>query len=265
MLRFIADASGATGNDIVLEVGTGPGFLTQHLAERAGAVWSVEIDRALFEVASKMLSHLDNVHVIQGDILAGKSKVDPAILNRVPDPPTQDGSLIHVSNLPYSTAVPILLGLLEGEPRIRRQVVTVQKELADRLLAGPGSRTYGITSVLIHLQAEVELLKSLQRNVFWPVPEVRSTVVKITRREGDIEGYGEFKGFLRGLFSQRRKSLLRGICSNPSHPAAEPVAREALAAVDVAPDCRVETLEPERILSLWRALGKGGRAAPGVS
>lgn len=255
-LRFIAAAARSGPRDIIFEVGTGPGLLTQYLAEVAGEVYSVEIDDALFEVASKMLAPHSNVHLIRGDVLAGKGRVDPAILDRIPDPPDPGGSIICVSNLPYSTATPIVVGLLEGEPRIRRLIVTVQREIGDRLLAPPGERTFGASTVLVRLHARTEALKSLPSKVFWPVPEVRSVVLKLDRRVPPLglADYDEFKRFLRGLFTQRRKTLLRALSQNPAHPVSDHVARAGLAAVQLPPSRRVEAVEAEGILELFRAL-----------
>lgn len=257
-LRFISEAAEAGPRDSILEVGTGPGLLTQYLAEVAAAVYSVEVDPVLHEVASELLAPLANVHLIQGDILAGKQEVDRAILERIPTPREAGGSIVHVSNLPYSTAVPILVGLLEEEPRIRRMVVTVQEEIGDRLLSGPGRRSFGVFTVLVHLQAEVEPLKSLPPQVFWPRPEVRSTVIRVRRKDPPpaLPDYGAFKGFLRGLFTLRRKSLMRGLRMNPASPAAAADARAALASVGVEPERRVEELDPRVVLDLFRALRK---------
>ncbi|MCZ6602440.1 MAG: 16S rRNA (adenine(1518)-N(6)/adenine(1519)-N(6))-dimethyltransferase RsmA [Planctomycetota bacterium] len=260
-LRFIAGSAGATSRDLILEVGTGPGFLTQYLAEAAGSVYSVEVDPILFDVASVLLASRSNVHLIRGDILESKQTVAGEILEQIPDPPRTDGSIIHVSNLPYSVAVPIVIGLLEQEERIQRMVITVQREIADRLLASPGTKTYGVATVFVRLLADVRSLKSLPASVFWPVPEVRSTVLEICRTRPRIEDpeYRLFKAFARGLYTQRRKTLLRGMRGNPAGPIDDSTARTALDAVGVLPDRRVETLDPEALLGLFRAV----RAASG--
>lgn len=259
-LRSIAEAAESSRSDSILEVGTGPGLLTQYLAEVAGAVWSIEIDPVLFEVASTLLEGLPDVHLLLGDVLAGKQRIDRAILERIPDPPDAGGVMICVSNLPYATAVPIIIGLLESEDRIDRMVVTVQQEVADRFLAGPGDRAYGVFTVLAHLRAEVSPIRKVAAGAFWPVPEVESAVLRIRRRvpAPDLSDYLDFKRFLRGLYTQRRKTLLRGLAGNPAWKTPSEAARAALQAVEVRPEDRVETLEPERILRLFRALREIG-------
>jgi len=209
-LRRVADAAELCARDVVLEIGTGLGRLTALLAGRAGCVISVEIDRGLFGIASENLGGLANVRLLRCDFLESKHRISPRVTAAAAEALTShQGPLKVVSNLPYAISSPAIVSLLEWEVPVGKLCLMVQKEVADRLTAEPGSKEYGPLTVYVAYWASVERLFALPRAAFWPVPEVSSTLVKITRRPGrrHTAGYDAFSKVVMTLFGQRRKML----------------------------------------------------------
>jgi len=222
-------------DDVVLEIGPGRGVLTRYLAERVRLVHAVEIDRSL----EPYLPDLPNVSVVFGDALA----LDLAAL----DPPP--GKL--VSNLPYNVATPIVVESLDGLPSVELWCVMVQREVADRFFAVPGTKAYGAVSVLIQLAAARSGFHPVSRTVFRPPPNVDSALVAFRRRTLP-ERFAEVKRVVEGAFAHRRKTLpnsleLAGVATRAQ-------AAEALGALDRPPDTRAEALAPEEFVALARGL-----------
>lgn len=195
----ITDAAELIKNEPVLEIGPGIGTLTQGLAESGAAVTAVELDRRLIDVLAVTLGEYENVRVIQGDVL----KLDVAeLMNRKP--------FKVVANLPYYITTPIILGLLESKLPIETLVVMVQKEVAERMVAPPGSKTYGALSVAVQYYTEPEIIMDVPAKSFLPAPEVTSAVIRCrVRKEPPVE-IGDEKLFFRvvkAAFAQRRKTL----------------------------------------------------------
>ena len=216
-LLSIPDIAELKEDDVVLEIGTGTGGLTRLLAERSRHVFTVEVDRKLFEMASDILKLYKNVTIINADILKTKHELNPDIpskmLNWLKE---HDQSHIKVvSNLPYNISTPVIINLLEGNLPIKLMVLMLQKEITERMAAMPGTREYGILSIITQLFSEVEVFKTLSPHVFWPRPEVYSALVKISvnkeKYTGRVTDYPFFKKIIHAIFTSRRKTLLNSL------------------------------------------------------
>ena len=229
---IVRDAAPAPG-DVVLEVGAGEGVLTERLAAVAAHVHTVEIDRGL-EPALAPLAALGNVELHWGDAM----KLDLAALT---PPPTA-----MIANLPYAVATPLLLRTIELLPSLATWTVMVQREIADRLRAGSGSRTYGSPSVLVQLACALELVRKVDPAVFKPRPRGDSAILRLRRRGPAADP--PTRALVRAAFAHRRKSLARSL----EHGAAGSLApaRAALAELGLAEDSRAEALSPEQFAAL---------------
>lgn len=246
-VRRIVRAARLSDDDVVLEVGPGLGSLTLALLPHARAVIAVEVDPVLAgrlpaTVASRLPQLADRLEVVTADAL------------RMPQL-TQEPTAL-VANLPYNIAVPVVLHLLEVVPSISTVLVMVQKEVADRLAAGPGSRVYGIPSVKARWYCEVEAAGSIGTSVFWPVPHVDSGLVRMTRREPPAARAGREATFavIDAAFSQRRKTLRAALASLAGSPAS---AERALVAAGVDPSRRGEQLDVAAFARIADALEAG--------
>jgi 16S rRNA (adenine1518-N6/adenine1519-N6)-dimethyltransferase len=226
--------------DVVLEVGAGEGVLTERLAAAAAHVHSVEIDRGLEPALTGLMSQA-NVELHWGDAM----KLDLAALA---PPPTA-----MVANLPYSVATPLLLRTIDELPSLGRWTVMVQREIADRLRAAPGNRTYGSPSVLVQLACEVELVRKVDPAVFKPRPRVDSAILSL-RRTGPAADQPT-RELVRAAFAHRRKSLARSL--EHSRPGSLEAARSALVELGFAADARAEALGAEDFANLSARLQRG--------
>jgi 16S rRNA (adenine1518-N6/adenine1519-N6)-dimethyltransferase len=225
---IVRDAELGPG-DVVLEVGAGEGVLSERLAAAAAHLHVIEIDRGL-EPALAAVAALPNVDLHWGDAV----KLDLAALA---PPPTA-----MVANLPYSVATPVILRTIAELPSLRRWTVMVQREIADRLRAGPGSRTYGSPSVLVQLACEVELVRTVDPAVFRPRPRVDSAILRLRRTGPAADPWT--REMVRGAFAHRRKSLARSL--ELTRPGLLAPARAALAELGQPEDARAEALSPEQ-------------------
>ena len=219
--------------DVVLEVGAGEGVLSERLAAVAAHLHSVEIDRGL-EPALAALAARPNVSLHWGDAM----KIDFAALRPAPT--------AMVANLPYAVATPVILRTIEELPSLRGWTVMVQREIADRLRAASGSRTYGSPSVLVQLACEVELLRTVDPAVFRPRPRVASAILRL-RRTGPGADRAT-RELVRAAFAHRRKSLARSL--EHSRPGGLAAVRAALAALGLPEDARAEALSPPQFAAL---------------
>jgi 16S rRNA (adenine1518-N6/adenine1519-N6)-dimethyltransferase len=225
--------------DVVLEVGAGEGVLTERLAAVASHVHSVELDRGL-EPALAEIAARPNVDLHWGDAM----RVDLAALDPAPT--------ALVANLPYSIATPLILRTIEELPSLVRWTAMVQREIADRLRAGPGSRAYGSPSVLVQLACEVRLIRTVDPAVFRPRPRVGSAILGLTRRgPGADPGTREL---VRAAFAHRRKALPRSL--EHVRPGIREAAREALGEIGLPEDARAEALSPEEFAALAAKLAR---------
>lgn len=207
VLERIIDEAGITKNDFVVEIGPGIGTMTQYLCEAAGAVAAVEIDKNLIPILADTLSGYDNVEVINKDIL----KVDIAALANEKN---AGRPIKVVANLPYYITTPIIMGLFESHVPIKSITVMVQKEVADRMQCGPGSKDYGALSLAVQYYARPEIVAIVPPNCFMPRPNVGSAVIRLTRHESaPVDATDERLMFrlIRASFNQRRKTLVNGL------------------------------------------------------
>jgi 16S rRNA (adenine1518-N6/adenine1519-N6)-dimethyltransferase len=224
--------------DVVLEVGAGEGVLTERLAAVAAHVHCIEIDRGLEPGLAAVIA-LPNVDLHWGDAM----KADLAGLAPAPT--------AMVANLPYAVATPLLLRTIEQLPGLARWTVMVQREIADRLRAAPGSRTYGSPSVLAQLACEVELVRKVDPAVFKPRPRVDSAILRLRRRGPGADA--PTRALVRAAFAHRRKSLARSL--EHARPGSLEPARAALTELGFAPDARAEALSAEDFAKLSAKLG----------
>lgn len=207
VLERIISEAGVTKDDFVVEIGPGIGAMTQYLCEAARAVAAVEIDKNLIPILHDTLGGYDNVEIINDDIL----KVDIAALAEEKN----DGRPIKVvANLPYYITTPIIMGLFESRVPIESITVMVQKEVADRMQCGPGSKDYGALSLAVQYYAKPQIVANVPPNCFMPRPNVGSAVIRLTRHEKPpVEVTDEKLMFrlIRASFNQRRKTLVNGL------------------------------------------------------
>ena len=243
ILRNIVSHADLTKDSAAIEVGPGIGALTEHLARAAGKVVAFEIDQRLLPVLADTLSPYDNVEVIHADIL----EVD---VKQIFEEQLQDyKDVMVVANLPYYVTTPILLKLLMDRLPIRGLVVMMQKEVADRITASPGTKAYGSLSIAIQYYMQTEIAMIVPKAVFMPQPNVDSAVIKLTRREAPpvqvIDEEFLFK-VSRGSFVQRRKTIINNLQSSlPNGKAKKDLIIQALEKVGVDPTRRGETLSIE--------------------
>lgn len=207
VLERIIAAAGVTKEDFVLEIGPGIGTMTQYLCENAREVAAVEIDKNLIPILADTLSDYDNVEVINEDIL----KVD---INKLAEERNGGKPIKVVANLPYYITTPIIMGLFESHVPIDSITIMVQKEVADRMQVGPGTKDYGALSLAVQYYAKPEVVANVPPNCFIPRPNVGSAVIRLTRYENPpVQAEDEHFMFslIRASFNQRRKTLINGL------------------------------------------------------
>ncbi len=216
LLQLMVEEAGVGEGDLVLEVGCGTGGLTALLAGAAGQVVAVELDDRLLSIAREALADFENVTFWAGDVLAGKHTLTPELVELVGGKLSGAGArrLKVVSDLPYKVAAPVIANLWESELPVELMLVTVQRELAERLVAKPGTKAYGGLTVKVAVRAEVEVLRILPASVFWPRPAVESAFVRLRRRPKPMILRTDYRAFSRlvdALFNHRRKTLSRAL------------------------------------------------------
>ncbi len=265
LVRLLVETAELRPNDLVLEVGTGTGSLTHLLAEKAGAVVTVELDRQLFQLASEELQGLENVVMLQTDALKGKNHIHPLILEEVQKQLLSAAGRQWklVANLPYNIATPLVMNLLALDRPPQSMTVTIQKEVADRIVARPGVKDYGALSIWVQSQCQVELVRVMPPSVFWPRPKVHSAIVRITldeSRRGRIRDRRYFHEFIRAMFCHRRKVLRSQLAIALKDRLTKAEVDEMLRRLQISPDARAEQLDPERMLLLCEATRPFGQS-----
>jgi 16S rRNA (adenine1518-N6/adenine1519-N6)-dimethyltransferase len=253
VLDKIIRAAGITKEDFVLEIGPGIGTMTQYLAEAAGSVCAVEIDKNLIPILSETLADYENVSVLNEDIL----KVDVAALAREKN----GGRPIKVvANLPYYITTPIIMGLFESHVPLESITVMVQKEVADRMKSGPGSKDYGALSLAVQYYAETYLAANVPPNCFMPRPKVGSAVIRLTcHKEPPVQVKDEKLMFrlIRASFNQRRKTLTNSLGNSPEIGFTKEEIGAVLAKMGLSPTVRGEALNLEQFARLADWLSGG--------
>lgn len=246
VLDKIIRAAGVTKEDMVLEIGPGIGTMTQCLAEAAGRVVAVEIDSNLIPILKDTLKDYDNITVINEDIL----KVD---IKKLAEEYNGGRPIKVVANLPYYITTPIIMGLFESEVPIDNITVMVQKEVADRMQTGPGSKDYGALSLAVQYYAEPYIVANVPPNCFIPCPNVGSAVIRLTRHQKppvEVKDSGLMFRLIRASFNQRRKTLQNGLNnSSELHYSKEQIAR-AIESLGVPATVRGEALTLEQFARL---------------
>ena len=254
VLKNIVEAADITANDNVIEIGPGIGALTEQLAQAAGEVLALEIDQDLIPVLKEVLSPYDDVKVINQDVL--QANLPELIKKEFKDP---SRPIKVVANLPYYITSPILMNLLASPVEWATICVMMQKEVAQRLTAKPGTKQYGALTLAIEYQMQAKIAFDVSRKVFVPAPNVDSAIVVLTPRTNPlpVQPFDKQKlfGFIRGCFAHRRKSLWNNLQSVIGK---DPAAKEKMTAVlnqlDISPQIRPEKLTLEQFIELANAL-----------
>ena len=247
VVEKIVREAGVTGDDFVLEIGPGIGTMTQILCENAREVVAVEIDKNLIPILNDTLSGYDNVRVLNEDIL----KVDIKSLAREKN---DNRPIKVVANLPYYITTPIIMGLFESGVPIDSITIMVQKEVADRMQVGPGTKDYGALSLAVQYYAKPQIILTVPASCFMPRPNVDSAVIKLTRHEKapvDVEDEKLMFAIIRASFNQRRKTLANGLNNSSEIHLPKEVIAQAIEELCGNPSMRGEalTLEPFATLS----------------
>ena len=242
VLNRIVEVSGAGPGVRILEIGPGLGVVTRELALRGARVVAVEVDRSLQPVLEQTLAGTGDVSLIFEDFL----KVDlPKLLG--------GGRWAVVANLPYCITTPIIVKLLESKTLVSSMLIMVQREVADRIAAAPGSGEYGSLSVLVQYHCEIERVMKVSRNVFYPVPDVDSELLKLNVRETpavEVSDEALFFLIVRAAFGQRRKTLLNALSNSPELAWDKDRAGQVLCKAGIDPSRRGETLSLEEFARL---------------
>lgn len=251
ILEEIIEAAQITKDDFVLEIGPGIGTLTQYLAEAAREVTAVEIDRNLIPILGETFSDYSNVTIINEDVL----KLDLAALANEKN----GGKPIKVvANLPYYITTPIIMGLFESHVPIDSITIMVQKEVADRMQVGPGTKEYGALSLAVQYYAKPEIVAIVPPNCFMPRPNVGSAVIRLTRhKEVPVQVNDEKLMFkiIRASFNQRRKTLANGLNNAPDIHLSKEVIQESIEELGVPVTIRGEALTLQQFAQLSNIIG----------
>ena len=246
ILEHIVDAADVTEDDCVLEIGPGIGTMTQYLCERAREVVAVEIDKNLIPILADTLSSYQNVTVINEDIL----KVD---INKIAQEKNQGRPIKVVANLPYYITTPIIMGLFESHVPLDSITIMVQKEVADRMQVGPGTKDYGALSLAVQYYAEPYIVANVPPNCFMPRPAVGSAVIRLTRHQKPpVEVMDEKLMFrlIRASFNQRRKTLANGLKNSGELNLSKEVITVAIEKLGKGSSVRGEALDLEEFARL---------------
>lgn len=250
VLSKIISAAGVTKDDMVLEIGPGIGTMTQYLADKAGKVVAVEIDSHLIPILQETLGEYDNITVINDDIM----KVD---IKKLADEHNGGRPIKVVANLPYYITTPIIMGLFESGVPIDNITVMVQREVADRMQVGPGTKDYGALSLAVQYYAEPYIVANVPPNCFIPRPGVGSAVIRLTRHKTppvDVKDRDLMFKLIRASFNQRRKTLQNGLNNSPEIQIPKERLAQAIEKLGVSASVRGEALTLEQFARLANIL-----------
>lgn len=246
ILERIIDEAEICNDDMVLEIGPGIGTMTQYLCEKAGKVVAVEIDKALIPILEDTLSEYNNVTIINEDIL----KVD---INGLVNEKNEGRPIKVVANLPYYITTPIIMGLFEKRVNVDSITVMVQKEVAQRMQAGPGTKDYGALSLAVQYYAEPQIVANVPPNCFMPRPNVSSAVIRLKLHDEPlikVKNEEMFFKLIRASFAQRRKTLVNSINNSGELNYTKEQVADALKQMGIAGNIRGEALTLEQFALL---------------
>ena len=250
VLDKIIRESGVSKDDMVIEIGPGIGTMTQYLCENAREVVAIEIDKNLIPILEDTLSSYDNVTVINEDVL----KVD---IKKLAEEKNGGRPIKVVANLPYYITTPIIMGLFESHVPIDSITIMVQKEVADRMQEGPGSKEYGALSLAVQYYAKPEIVAIVPPNCFMPRPNVGSAVIRLTCHEKppvEVKDEGFMFNLIRASFNQRRKTLVNGLTNASFLSVTKDQVAEALEKMELSATIRGEALSLEQFAQLSNIL-----------
>ena len=250
LVTLVAEAGQIAPADLVIEVGPGTGTLTEELLTRSHNVIAVEIDRDLAALLRQHFAGRPGFVLIEGDALSSKHELNPDLLSAITQARSAGTYVKLVANLPYNIASPLVIELLIAG--VQRLAFTVQKEVAMRLKANPGSSDYGPLTVMAQLLAEVKLERVLPPQAFWPAPKIESALVTLRRRDQSLSDPRALGAFVAGLFSSRRKMLRKALQQLDIADS-----EQILAGLGIAGEQRPEVLSPSAILNIWQATMRG--------
>ena len=252
VLNKIISSADITKDDFVLEIGPGIGTMTQYLAEAAGRVLAVEIDKTLIPILHETLSSYDNVEVINEDVL----KLD---ICRIVEEKNGGKPIKVVANLPYYITTPIIMGLLEAHVPVESITVMVQKEVAMRMQAGPGTKDYGALSLAVQYYCEPYIAANVPPNCFMPRPKVGSAVIQLVRYEEppvQVDNEKLMFRLIRASFNQRRKTLVNGLKNSPELDFSKEEIEKVMAETGIPVNVRGEALTLKEFADLANSFDK---------
>lgn len=266
LLDVMVEAAELTKEDLAVEVGSGTGSLTARLCDRAGAVLSVEVDPPFYDLVGELLHGRENLVLLHHDVLKNKNEIRPVIFEQLEELRTKFATqrVKLVANLPYAVAVPVITNFLLSPVPVERMVVMVQFEIAERLMARPGTKDYGALAVLVQSLCEVTpVRRRLPPAVFWPRPLVASSIVMVrptAERLAHVEAVAgspqRLRNFLRDLYVHRRKNLRGALAGAPSGRRDKEEVDRKLADLGLEGTVRAEDLDIEQHLRLCAAFGE---------
>lgn len=259
LINMLADNANITPNDVVLEVGTGTGSLTAMLAKNAAAVVTVEIDSHLHMLASEALEECDNVIMLLQDALKNKNNIHAVVLDAVREQLAIDPNrrFKFAANLPYNVATPLISNLLASDIPPDLMCVTIQKELAERIVAEPHTKDYSALSVWVQSQCDARIVRIMGPSVFWPRPKVHSAIIQIKlnpEKRARIPDIDYFHTFVRSLFLHRRKFLRGVLLANYKKILGKAEIDEIMAEFNFGPTSRAEELSVDSMIQLCEAV-----------
>ena len=269
LLNMIARTADLNKNDVVLEIGTGMGSLTGLFAEAAAQVVTVEIDHHLHQLAAEELESFDNIEMLKQDALKNKNQFAPEVVEAVKRHLATDPDRVFklAANLLYNVATPIISNLLRSEIVPATMTVTIQKELAERLVAKPGTKDYSSLSIWVQSICDTKIVRIMSPKVFWPRPKVESAIIHIVHRperRAAIPDLEFFHAFVRAMFFHRRK-FMRSVAVSAFKNQLEKVdVDDVLSGIGHGADVRSEQLDIENMLSLSEAFRQKVIAVTGV-
>ncbi|MBN2020719.1 MAG: ribosomal RNA small subunit methyltransferase A [Sedimentisphaerales bacterium] len=254
LMRLLIDSADIRKNDVVLEVGCATGSLTEAITEKAGFCVAVEIDAVLAQIAKTQLADRPNLEIIAADCLKNKFEINPVVIDALSCARSEHkGRLLLIANLPYAAGTPLMLNLITGKLIADAMFVTVQKEVADRMMAITGTKDYGILSILLSATGDVKHIRTLKPTVFWPKPQVNSAMISYIRNAEkirQIKSIETLSAITGGLLQHRRKMLKAGCKLITGKLGKIDNWPEIFAKCRIDPNNRPDQLKPEQFVCL---------------